>query len=102
MAKRDSAEQIKRRVVKLQQEKEEMEAAMQQMQLAVDAVLREVVKAFGKRNKDGEMQLSIPTPRVGEGEKVLADRDGESYVLTLKKEAAKIEEQVGEPRPSEA
>jgi hypothetical protein len=102
MAKRDSAEQIKRRVTQLQQEKENLEEAVVQMQQAVDAILREVIKKYGKRNKDGEFQLSIPAPTIGEGAKVLADRDGESYILTLKKEAAKVEKQMGEPRSSEA
>ena len=101
MSKRDSQDQLKRRIVKLQEENEELMAATTQMQQAVDAILREVLKQYGKRNDKGELVLVMPTPNLLSKDKVLAAKEGESYMLTLR-EVVEDEEQVGEPCTADA
>lgn len=101
MAKKDSVELLKKRCSKLQEELDGMVEANSQIQMALDAILREVLKQCGQRNEKGELVLIVPAPKLFEGEKVMASREGESYVLTLKEED-ESEKQMGEPCAAEA
>ena len=101
MAKKDSVELLKKRCSKLQEELDGMVEANSQIQMALEAILREVLKQCGQRNEKGELVLILPTPDLFEKGKVLAAREGEEYVLTLKEES-EGEKQVGESCAAEA
>lgn len=96
MAKKDAVEQLKKRIVKLQEERDEAVEGNLQIQIALNAILREVVKNFGEDGK-----LVLPPPNLLEKGKVAASKTEEGYLLELKEEGDD-EKQVGESRPAEA
>ena len=93
MAKKDSIELLKRRVAKLEAEKEELIEANKQMGMALDAVLSEIIRKYGA-NDGGAMVLEIPVPDISEGVRVSAQKAGDTYILRL--EEGDHEGQMGE------
>ena len=104
MAKKDSVELLKKRCSKLQEELDGMTEANAQIQMVLDAILREVIRQCGAKNDRGELVLIVPTPNLFGAGKVLAAKEGDSYVLTLteSKEGGAGEEQMGESCAAEA
>ena len=92
MAKKDSAELLKRRVVKLESEKEELIAANKQMGMALDAILAEVIRKYGINDSSG-IALQIPVPDISAHDKVSAQKADDVYILRL--EVGKNEGTVG-------
>lgn len=95
MGKEDAVKQLKRRVRNLERERDEALEAIRQTHLAVDAVLREVVKKFGEKDENGDIVLFMPVPNILEKGKVYGEKCEDLHKLTLKGE--EYEEQVGEP-----
>ena len=85
MAKKDSAELLKRRVAKLESEKEELIEANKQVSIALDAILAEVIRNYGINDSSG-MSLQIPVPDISAHDKVSAHKADDVYVLRLEVE----------------
>ena len=85
MAKKDSVELLKRRVAKLEAEKEELIEANKQVSIALDAVLAEVIRKYGINDSSG-MSLQIPVPDISAHDKVSAQKADDVYVLRLEVE----------------
>ena len=85
MAKKDSAELLKRRVAKLESEKEELIEANKQVSIALDAILAEVIRKYGINDSTG-MSLQIPVPDISAHSKVSAQKADDVYVLRLEVE----------------
>ena len=85
MAKKDSVELLKRRVAKLESEKEELIEANRQMGMALDAILAEVIRKYGINDSTG-MSLQIPVPAVPAHDKVSAQKEDDIYILRLEVE----------------
>ena len=92
MAKKDSVELLKRRVAKLESEKEELIAANKQVSIALDAILAEVIRKYGVNDSSG-MSLQIPVPDISAHDKVSAQKADDVYVLRL--EVGKNEGEMG-------
>lgn len=93
MAKKDSVELLKRRVAKLEAEKEELIEANKQMGMALDAILAEVIRKYGINDSSG-VSLQIPIPAVSAHDKVSAQKADDVYTLRL--EVEKNEGTVGD------
>lgn len=93
MAKKDSVELLKRRVAKLEAEKEELIEADKQMGMALDAILAEVIRKYGINDSTG-MSLQIPVPDISAHDKVSARKADDVYVLRL--EVEKNEGEMGD------
>ena len=83
MAKKDSVELLKRRVAKLESEKEELIEANKQMGIALDAILAEVIRKYGINDSSG-ISLQIPVPDISAHDKVSAQKADDVYILVLR------------------